>query len=182
MMADINNLVVENNSSVTEEKDEWSIEERHMLESQIILADNPRLCLDPDNTICESQLRLNQSRNMWNMHKFQRIARKFSQVTVNRKRKLDQFTHRPGSEIYDYITRVRTKQKSPNASHKWKRAELKPIPVPNLDSPAIGPPSQGENKSFVKNHRAIHSVARFVLMTVMMFVNNIEIINCKSPF
>ncbi|XP_045480455.1 transcription factor SPT20 homolog isoform X2 [Harmonia axyridis] len=145
IMSDINNIV-ETNNSASEEKDEWSIEERHMLESQILLADNSHICLDPDNTVCSTQLRLNHSRNMWNSHKFHRMARKFSQVTVNRKRKLDQFTHRTGLELYEYLNRVRTKSKSPNSGSKIRKTEIKeikPIAVPNLDSPAIGPPSQG---------------------------------------
>ncbi|KAK9875850.1 hypothetical protein WA026_009637 [Henosepilachna vigintioctopunctata] len=173
IIADINN-VVEVSKTSTEEKDEWSVAERHMLESQILLANNPRICLDPDNTISVSQLRLNHNRNMWNTHKFHRMARKFSLVTVNRKRKLDQFTHRPELVLLDYINRVRTKAKT-TGSIDIPKVEVKPIPVPNLDSPAIDPPSQGvvikEFKAYQapveSNDNLPQLVEEYVLETVM---------------
>lgn len=140
LLADINNLV--------DEKVDMGTEERQQLESQILLANKPTLCLDPDNSISTMQSRINHNRQMWNSHRFRRAARKFSQVTVNRKRKLDQFTHRPGLELYDFLSRAKTKPKTGHSlgvNNKTKKTqdEIKPIPVPNLDPPPIGPPSQG---------------------------------------
>ncbi|KAL3267486.1 hypothetical protein HHI36_011609 [Cryptolaemus montrouzieri] len=174
ILADVNNIMEANNAPM-EEKEDWSVEERHMLESQILLANNPHICLDPDNTVSVSQLRLNHNRNMWNTHKFHRMARKFSQVTVNRKRKLDQFTHRLGLELFDYINRVRTKSKTSSSNIRIPKMEVKPIPVPNLDSPAICPPSQGvvinEFKAYQppieSNDYLPQLVDEYVLETVM---------------
>ncbi|XP_044256128.1 uncharacterized protein LOC123006037 isoform X3 [Tribolium madens] len=138
LLADINNLV--------DDKVDLGNEERQQLESQILLANKPSLCLDPDNSISSTQSRINHNRQMWNTHRFRHEARKFSQVTVNRKRKLDQFTQRPGLELYDFLTRAKTKSKTGNSvskSNKKPQNEMKPIPVPNLDPPPIGPPSQG---------------------------------------
>jgi hypothetical protein len=140
LLADINNLV--------DDKVDLGNEERQQLESQILLANRPTLCLDPDNSVSTTQSRINHNRQMWNTHRFRRAARKFSQVTVNRKRKLDQFTHRPGLELYDFMTRAKTKPKTGhvlgvNKTNKKTQDEIKPIPVPNLDPPPIGPPSQG---------------------------------------
>lgn len=141
LLADINNIV--------EEKPDWSNEEKDQLESQILMANEPTLCLDPDNSICEQVAEINNRRHMWNTHKFRRMARKFSQVTVNRKRKLDQFTHRPGLELYDFICQSRTKSKTglshslPSKHPKKTQEDLKPVSIPNLDSPLLSPPSQG---------------------------------------
>ncbi|KAF5302009.1 hypothetical protein FQR65_LT08674 [Abscondita terminalis] len=136
--------------SITEDKVDWGTEEKQQLESQILIAKNPTLCLDPNPSVGAAQCKLNYSRQLLNTHRLRRYARKFSQVTVNRKRKLDQFTHRPGLELYDYITRLRNRSKAgaPLSTANSKIAkkvqeEIKPIPVPNLDVPLLSPPSQG---------------------------------------
>ncbi|KAK4886944.1 hypothetical protein RN001_003215 [Aquatica leii] len=136
--------------SITEDKVDWGTEEKQQLESQILIAKNPTLCLDPDPSVCTMQSNLNYSRQLLNTHRLRRYARKFSQVTVNRKRKLDQFTHRPGLELYDYITRLRARSKTgvalSSANSKVAKKihdDIKPIPVPNLDVQLLNPPSQG---------------------------------------
>lgn len=134
-------------NSIIEDKVDWGVEEKLQLESQILIAKHPVLCLDPDASICEMQSKLNHSRQLLNTHRLRRTARKFSQVTVNRKRKLDQFTHRPGLELFDYITRLRSKPKTSVALGskiaKKVQDDIKPIPVPNLDVSILNPPSQG---------------------------------------
>lgn len=136
-------------NTIIEDKVDWGVEEKQQLESQILVANNPTLCLDPDPAVCEIQSKLNHTRQLLNTHRLRRTARKFSQVTVNRKRKLDQFTHRPGLELFDYITRLRSKPKTGitlgSVSSKIAKKvhdEIKPIPVPNLDVPLLNPPSQ----------------------------------------
>ncbi|XP_057656599.1 transcription factor SPT20 homolog isoform X2 [Diorhabda carinulata] len=138
VMADIHNIM--------EEKPEWSNEEKEQLESQLLMANSPGLCLDPDHTIGEEVTEVYNRRKMWNTYKFRRMAKKFSQVTVNRKRKLDQFTYRPGLEFYEFLTRTRNKTKSnANSSITSKITGTnikKDIPVPNLDSPILTPPQE----------------------------------------
>ncbi|KAJ8942575.1 hypothetical protein NQ318_010383 [Aromia moschata] len=70
ILADINNIA--------EERPDWGNEERDQLESQLLMANEPTLCLDPDNSICERVTELNNRRHMWNTRKFRRMARKFS--------------------------------------------------------------------------------------------------------
>lgn len=130
-----------------DKKVDWGLEEKQQLESQIILANNPNLCLDPDNSISTLLSSVNHNRQLLNTHRLRRTARKFSQVTVNRKRKLDQFAYRPGLELYDYMTSLlknKSKGSGPSNSKipkKWQ-GEIKPIPVPNLDTPSLSPPPQ----------------------------------------
>lgn len=127
-----------------DEKVDWEIEEKQQLESQIILANNPKLCLDPNNSISKVVSSINHNRQIFNTHRLRRTARKFSQVTVNRKRKLDQFTHRPGLELYDFVGRTKHKQKAGGPSSakipKKLHEEIKPVPVPAVDVSTLIPP------------------------------------------
>lgn len=88
--------------------------------------------------------RINHNRQLFNTYRLRKAARKYSQVSINRKRKLDQFTQRPGLELLDYLQKVRSKHKGGPAAKILKKMhdEIKPIPVPNLDVPNITPPSQ----------------------------------------
>lgn len=143
-----------------EDKVDWGVEEKQQLESQILMANNPTLCLNPNPAAGETMKKLNHSLQLLNTHRLRRTARKFSQVTVNRKRKLDQFTHRPGFELHDYITRLRSKPKtaiissSSTSSRIGKKVpeEIKPVSVPNLDPMFLNPPTQGVN---IKEFKAI---------------------------
>lgn len=129
-----------------DEKVDWGLEEKQLLESQIILANNPNLCLDPNNSLSSLLSSVNHSRQLLNTHRLRRTARKFSQVTANRKRKLDQFSYRPGLELYEYMTKIRNKPKlnGPSSAKipRKMQGEIKPIPAPNLDVPSLSPPSQ----------------------------------------
>lgn len=87
---------------------------------------------------------MTHNRQLLNTHRLRKTSKKFSQISVNRKRKLDQFTHRPGLELLDYLSKIRGKQKSnifPFKAPKKIHEEIKPIPVPNLDVPNLNPPS-----------------------------------------
>lgn len=128
-----------------DERVDWGLEEKQQLESQMILANNPTLCLDPNNSLSALASSINHNRQLLNTHRLRRTARKFSQVTVNRKRKLDQFTYIPGLELYDYMTRARNKPRMSASSAKVPRKvvdEIKPVPVPSLEVPVLSPPTQ----------------------------------------
>lgn len=147
ILADINNIV-------KKEKSDWSTEEKDQLESQLLMANAPSLCLDPDRFAYRQLLALNNRKRIWNTHKLRRMAKKCSQVTVNRKRRLDQFTHKQGLELYDFITRTRNKMdessnrmQSPGMKVSRKISEeIEPVPVPNLEPPMLSPPIGMYNK------------------------------------
>lgn len=139
VLADINNLI--------EERPEWGNEEKDQLESQILMANEPSLCLNPDITTFQHASEINSRKHEWSTHEFRHMTKKFSQVTVYRKRKLDQFTYKPGLEVHDFITRLRIKPKIGTAQNtnvkslKKLSEELKPVPVPSLECAQINHPS-----------------------------------------
>lgn len=130
------------------EKTDWTTEEKYQLESQLVMANAPSLCLDPDQSVYRKLSELNNRKRIWNTHKLQRMAKKCSQVAVNRKRRLDQFTHKRGLELYDFITRSKTKvdegtNRLQNPGMKVARKfseEIEPVPVPSLEPPMLSPP------------------------------------------
>lgn len=130
------------------EKSDWSAEEKDQLESQLLMANAPSLCLDPDRSAYRQLMELNSRKRIWNTHKLRRMAKKCSQVTANRKRRLDQFTHKKGLELYDFITRTRNKMdessnKLQSPAMKVSRKiseEIEPVPVPSLEPPMLNPP------------------------------------------
>lgn len=122
---------------------EWSAEERLALESQLVLATAEPLCLDPDPDIGTYAINQRFRRQIFNTAPIRRQAKKFSQVSINRKRKLDQFTHNFGLELSDFMTRYRTRPRQ----YQTKRSVvsftlpkkpvdvIQPIKAPNLDTP-----------------------------------------------
>lgn len=130
------------------EKSDWSTEEKDQLESQLLMANAPSLCLDPDRSAHQQFMEQSNRKRIWNTHKLRRMAKKCSQVAVNRKRRLDQFTHKKGLELFDFITRTRNKldegsNKLQNPAMKASRKvseEIEPVPVPSLEPPMLSPP------------------------------------------
>ncbi|KAF7998560.1 hypothetical protein HCN44_010968 [Aphidius gifuensis] len=93
---------------------EWSHEERLLLESRLIAATQGPLCLDPNPVSSLATTRLRQSRTLLNDQQLIRQAKKYCQVTANRKRKLEQlsqFGNDSGTiTIQDLMQRVRAKR------------------------------------------------------------------------
>ncbi|XP_065159509.1 uncharacterized protein Spt20 isoform X2 [Atheta coriaria] len=126
--------------------EEKSAEERAQLESRILLAHHPTLCLDSKSTtVAERTAHLQHNRHLFVTNRIRRAAMKYSQVTINRKKKLMSHTQRPGLELYEYMNRLRARSRTgaPSTVRLPRREELKPIPAPCLDSPSIAMPSQG---------------------------------------
>ncbi|KAL5280807.1 SUPT20H family protein [Megaselia abdita] len=76
-------------------------------ESQLVLAAAEPLCLDPDPEIGRMAINSKFMRESFNTRKMKLRMRKFSQVAINRKRKIDQFTNNPNTGLCDYIQRLR---------------------------------------------------------------------------
>lgn len=87
-------------------------EDKLALESQMVLATAEPLCLDPDPNIGRHAINSQHERQLFNTHELRRQMKKFTQISINRKRKLDQFTHHYGLELCDYLTRLRTRPRS----------------------------------------------------------------------
>ncbi|KAI8122030.1 hypothetical protein FF38_13873 [Lucilia cuprina] len=87
-------------------------EDKLALESQMVLATAEPLCLDPDPNIGRHAINSQHERQLFNTHELRRQMKKYTQISINRKRKLDQFTHHYGLELCDYLTRLRTRPRA----------------------------------------------------------------------
>jgi transcription factor SPT20 homolog len=100
ILADVNSLTADG---------DWSNEDKIALESQLVLATSEPLCLDPNPAIGVLAINEQYRRQILNTPSIRRQAKKFSQVSINRKRKTDQFTHVFGLELSDFMQRYRAK-------------------------------------------------------------------------
>ncbi|XP_036326025.1 uncharacterized protein LOC118739037 isoform X2 [Rhagoletis pomonella] len=89
-----------------------SAEDKLQLESQLVLATAEPLCLDPDPNIGRFAINAQNARQLFNTHELRRQMKKYTQISINRKRKLDQFTHHYGLELCDYLTRLRARPRT----------------------------------------------------------------------
>ncbi|GAB1864951.1 Protein FAM48A [Camponotus japonicus] len=119
-------------STLTNDGD-WSHEERLMLESHLVAATQGPLCLDPNPIPTLASTRIKQSKSLLTDHQLMRQAKKFSQVTVNRKRKLEQLAQPEGQTIQDLMQKFRAKRRG--------LATNTACPPPFLTSPPLLPPS-----------------------------------------
>ncbi|ESO88478.1 hypothetical protein LOTGIDRAFT_126056 [Lottia gigantea] len=104
LLCDINALMSENENLVTQE-DEF------MLESEILLATEEPLCLDPSPAVCLINNRIQfEDKTLCNPD-LKRTVKKFSQVSVNRKRKLAQAPAPKELKLFDFISRKKDKNK-----------------------------------------------------------------------
>ncbi|XP_033217171.1 transcription factor SPT20 homolog isoform X2 [Belonocnema kinseyi] len=111
---------------------EWSHEERLMLESHLVAATQGPLCLDPNPIPSLATTRIQQSKALLTDHQLMRQAKKFSQVTVNRKRKLEQLSQPEGFTIQDLMQKLKSKRGAPTTSA---------CPTPCLANPPLFAPS-----------------------------------------
>ncbi|XP_043584731.1 transcription factor SPT20 homolog isoform X3 [Bombus pyrosoma] len=118
-------------STLTSDGD-WSHEERLMLESHLVAATQGPLCLDPNPIPSIATTRLRQSKSLLTDHQLMRQAKKFSQVTVNRKRKLEQLAQPEGLTIQDLMQKLRAKRGV---------ATTTACPPPSLTNPPLLPPN-----------------------------------------
>ncbi|XP_026738762.1 transcription factor SPT20 homolog, partial [Trichoplusia ni] len=131
----------------------WAGEERGALEAveaALVHAAAPPLCLDPRPAVGLLAARLHAAPRLFNTPRIRRQAKRFSQVAVNRKRKLDQFTHYHGLELLDLIHRQRAKNSRQSVPHtrltskypKKPPEVFKPIEPPKMDILPLAVPSE----------------------------------------
>ncbi|TGZ49454.1 Protein FAM48A [Temnothorax longispinosus] len=128
-------------STLTSDGD-WSHEERLMLESHLVAATQGPLCLDPNPIPTLASTRIKQSKSLLTDHQLMRQAKKFSQVTVNRKRKLEQLAQPEGQTIHDLMQKSRTKRRG--------LATNTACPPPSLKIPELPAPKQTDVLRFAK--------------------------------
>ncbi|KAL4714409.1 hypothetical protein ACJJTC_017704 [Scirpophaga incertulas] len=120
------------------------------VEAALVHAAAPPLCLDPRPAVGLLAARLHAAPRLLNTPRIRRQAKKFSQVAVNRKRKLDQFTHYHGLELLELIHRQRAKNSRQSVPHtrltskypKKPPEVFKPIEPPKMDQLSLALPSE----------------------------------------
>ncbi|XP_038213277.1 transcription factor SPT20 homolog, partial [Zerene cesonia] len=131
----------------------WAGEERSALEAveaALVHAAAPPLCLEPRPAVGLLAARLHAAPRLFNTPRIRRQAKRFSQVAVNRKRKLDQFTHYHGLELLELIHRQRAKNSRQSVPHtrltskypKKPPEVFKPIEPPKMEPLPLALPSE----------------------------------------
>ncbi|KAG8221852.1 hypothetical protein J437_LFUL003228, partial [Ladona fulva] len=87
----------------------WSADERLALESQLVLATQGPLCLDPSPSISLVANRLHRHQTLLSSESLVRRARKFSWASMNRKRKLDQVSAPPRLPLQEFLAQRKSK-------------------------------------------------------------------------
>ncbi|XP_045526907.1 transcription factor SPT20 homolog isoform X1 [Pieris brassicae] len=131
----------------------WVGEERSAIEAveaALVHASAPPLCLEPRPAVGLLAAKLHAAPRLFNTPRVRRQARRFSQVAVNRKRKLDQFTHYHGLELLELIHRQRAKNSRQSVPHtrltskfpKKPPEVFKPIEPPKMEPLPLALPSE----------------------------------------
>lgn len=95
----------------------WTSEDQSALEGQLALATQQPLCLDPNPVVSVLARKAAINKQKFSTVPMRRAVKKFSQVGINRKRKLEsQAQSNPPDELklHDFISSVREKQISEN--------------------------------------------------------------------
>jgi hypothetical protein len=81
----------------------WSVKDRIALESQLVLATAPPICLDPSPTIGIAAINATTERAPFATDGVQKMAKKFLQVTKNRNKILEKKTHYPQTVLASHV-------------------------------------------------------------------------------
>lgn len=167
-----------NDVNIISTSQDFSAEDRLSLESQIVLATAPPICLDPNPAVGILINNLHHKKQRLSTAPLRRTARKFSQVTVNRKRKLDQFTAHNSLQLYDFITRRKAKLRAANPGKQTKKTNEgvlpTPPPVPSEEMPPLQPPTvKPEVFKYAKQYEksrettdcSVHLIEEYILET-----------------
>ncbi|XP_066252857.1 uncharacterized protein Spt20 isoform X3 [Euwallacea similis] len=146
VLADINTL--------TQHRTDFSPDDRDFLESQIVIAHTPELCLDPDPHLENKVSALHNRTRLWNDRSFRKMSQKASQMAATRKRKLGHFAKHHGLEILDFCKAKKSKLRTRNSRFSQVDEAKTVIPAPVLQEPSLDPPTQpveiGELRSLVR--------------------------------
>lgn len=99
VLADVNTL--------TRACAEFTAEDRDILESQIVMAQTPDLCLDPDPELEDRVTAISNRTRRWHGQPFIRMATKSVKVAANRKRKCDEPI--PGLQLLEFCRAKRAR-------------------------------------------------------------------------
>ncbi|GFS12113.1 transcription factor SPT20 homolog [Elysia marginata] len=93
----------------------WSQDDLHCLESELLLATEEPLCLDPSPAVMFVENALQYRDKLFNDPGLKRSVKKHTQAALNRKRKLAQSSAPKSMRLHDFLARRREKAKSSTA-------------------------------------------------------------------
>ncbi|XP_064634340.1 transcription factor SPT20 homolog isoform X1 [Lineus longissimus] len=99
-------------NSITRDGYRWTQEDKFTLESQLILATEEPLCLDPSVAVSLVANRLQYESRKFNTRSLKRSAKKFSQIAVNRKMKMLRSAAPKHLRLHDFILKRKDKART----------------------------------------------------------------------
>ncbi|KAK3099204.1 hypothetical protein FSP39_000975 [Pinctada imbricata] len=105
LLSDIYNL--------TNDGHRWTQEDQNLLESQLLLATEEPLCLDPSPAVLLVANKLQYEQKNLNTPLIKRAVKKYSQAAVNRKRKFAHSAAPKELKLYDFIHKKKTRATQP---------------------------------------------------------------------
>uniref|UniRef100_A0A224YFY5 Protein, containing Spt20 domain n=1 Tax=Rhipicephalus zambeziensis TaxID=60191 RepID=A0A224YFY5_9ACAR len=91
----------------------WSLEDKLYLEAALVMATAEPLCLEPTVGVAVVSNWLQHKKARLSNHMISRMAKKHSQVAINRRKKLEQCATPPYLRAHDFITQYRKRVPAP---------------------------------------------------------------------
>lgn len=92
-------------NSITSDSTKWTAEDKQLLESQLLLATQEPLCLNPSVSVALIANRLQYNRNKFNTVQMYKTVKKYSQAAINRKRKFEHCAAPRGLKLHDFVSK-----------------------------------------------------------------------------
>nr|CAD7258596.1 unnamed protein product [Timema shepardi] len=150
------NQTLANDVNLLTSNGDYTREEKLALEQRLCLVTQDSICIDTSPALLVASNHLHYYQKVLSTVPLKKCARKFSQISVNRKRKLDQFTAHYDLPLQDFLSRRRAKTRNvpvTNAKFPKKMCENglpgpPPVPIP-LESltPELSTPEGGVDVS-----------------------------------
>uniref|UniRef100_A0A0L8H7H7 Spt20-like SEP domain-containing protein n=1 Tax=Octopus bimaculoides TaxID=37653 RepID=A0A0L8H7H7_OCTBM len=136
LLCDINSMINDGHR--------WTQEDIFQLESQLLLATQEPLCLDPNPSVFFATNHQQYESKIFNNPNLKRSVQKHSQVALNRKRKFAQAPAPKELRLLDFINKKRSKKGNTNPT-------MKPIPDPrNYRTLQLSPPQSLDVEKYVQ--------------------------------
>ncbi|XP_013072746.1 transcription factor SPT20 homolog isoform X1 [Biomphalaria glabrata] len=126
----------------------WTQDDLFHLESELILATEEPLCLDPSPAVMFVENALQFEEKLFNDPALKRCIKPCTQSAVNRKRKLAQAPAPKGMQLYDFITK--RKEKNKNAASNAQSKKLAIDGFKHKPQLQLAAPESIDVKKFVK--------------------------------
>ncbi|XP_070196914.1 transcription factor SPT20 homolog isoform X2 [Littorina saxatilis] len=157
LLCDVNSLAAEFGQG------SWSQDDLHQLEGELLLGTSEPLCLDPSPAVTMVATEMTRRQKMFNEPSIKRSMKRYSQVALNRKRKLAQGPAPKELRLLDFLHKKRDKTKTPAKTMKsvdtWRERSVNLAAPQDFEMPEHlfkvpeRPHSPNENLIVVEEHR-----------------------------